>query len=92
MIDLRKFAKGKECQVRAIGICNFDPETTVLAHIRRRGVAGVGQKPHDLIAVHACSNCHDAMDGRAGIMNEISDTDLLDAVCGTLEVVGKEIA
>ncbi|MCB7129981.1 MAG: DUF1364 family protein, partial [Candidatus Brocadiales bacterium] len=39
--DLREFAEGKECQLRLIGICNFDPATTVLAHVRRGGVAGM---------------------------------------------------
>ena len=33
-IDYRKEAKGRECMVRLPGICNFNPETTVLAHYR----------------------------------------------------------
>ncbi|MWQ11334.1 nuclease domain-containing protein, partial [Glaesserella parasuis] len=27
-IDLRKEAKGRECQVRLPGVCNFNAETT----------------------------------------------------------------
>ncbi|ECK2143415.1 DUF1364 domain-containing protein, partial [Salmonella enterica subsp. enterica serovar Enteritidis] len=32
MADLRKAARGRECQVRIPGYCNHNPETTVLAH------------------------------------------------------------
>lgn len=64
MSDLRTFARGKPCMVRLAGICNFNPETTVLAHIRRANVAGMGQKPSNFAAVWACSSCHDAIDGR----------------------------
>jgi hypothetical protein len=65
MKDLRTFARGKPCMVRLAGICNFNPETTVLAHIRRANVAGMGQKPSNLCALFACSACHDVIDGRA---------------------------
>ena len=50
--------------VRLIGVCNFNAETTILAHIRRGSVAGVGAKPPDTCAVWACSACHDVIDGR----------------------------
>lgn len=64
MKDLRSFARGKPCMVRLAGICNFNPETTVLAHIRRGNVAGMGQKPGNIAAVWACSACHDCIDSR----------------------------
>ena len=32
MANLRKEARGRECQVRIYGVCNGNPETTVLAH------------------------------------------------------------
>ena len=79
--NLRQFAKGKPCMVRLVGICNFDPQTTILAHIRRAGVAGMGQKPPDTCAVWACSACHDEIDRRTRNrrLSEI-DGDLLDAL------------
>jgi Protein of unknown function (DUF1364) len=49
--------------VRAPGVCNFDPETTVLAHFRMD--TGMGQKPLDLVGSWACSSCHDILDRRA---------------------------
>jgi len=58
-VDLRKMAKGQDCQIRAPG-CNFNPETTVLAHL---GGAGMGLKKHDLFGAWACCDCHALVDG-----------------------------
>ena len=51
--------------VRLVGICNHNPETTVLAHIRMPGISGMGMKADDLLGAWACSNCHDAIDRRS---------------------------
>ena len=61
---LRQSAKGEGCTLR-LGCCNHDPATTVLAHLRFFAWAGMAQKPDDLLAVFACSDCHDALDRRA---------------------------
>ena len=63
MTDLRTAAKGENCEIRS-PICNYDPQTTVLAHYRLVGISGIGLKSPDLIAAHACSDCHDLVDGR----------------------------
>lgn len=60
---LRASARGEQCTLRLVGICNFNPETVVLAHIGKGG--GMGSKCGDNMAVFACSNCHDVIDGRA---------------------------
>lgn len=65
MANLRKLAKGQECQVRIPGVCNFNNETTVLAHTPIKGIHGMGMKCPDLIGTWCCSNCHDVIDGRA---------------------------
>ena len=57
----RKLAKGRDCQVRVPGVCNFNPETTILAHL---GGSGIGQKRDDRHASWSCSDCHDAIDLR----------------------------
>ena len=62
---LRKAAKGRGCLVRLPHICNFNNETTVLAHYRLAGISGMGIKSDDLIGAWACSACHDAIDRRA---------------------------
>lgn len=64
MANLRNLARGMPCQVRVPGYCNFDPETTVLAHDNLSGLGGMGMKVPDLLAAHCCSRCHDVIDGR----------------------------
>ena len=56
-----KAAKGQECLVRIPGVCNFDPDTTVFAHLPSGGWA---MKSRDIFGAFACSDCHDALDGR----------------------------
>lgn len=63
MSKLRQSAKGMPCTLQ-LECCNHNCETTVLAHIRLGFNAGFGQKPPDHHALFACSNCHDAIDGR----------------------------
>lgn len=61
MGKLRKSARGRECQVRLPGVCNFNPETVVLAHLAG---GGMGMKKPDLQGAFCCSSCHDVLDGR----------------------------
>lgn len=62
-VNLREMARGQPCMVRS-HYCSFDPETTVLAHLRAYGSAGMGMKPPDTIGVWACHECHALLDGR----------------------------
>ena len=57
-MNLRREAMGKECQVRYEGICNGDPATTVLAHVRLIGMSGLGIKSPDVLGAWCCSSCH----------------------------------
>ncbi len=64
MTNYRKLAKGQPCLIRLPG-CNHNPETTVTAHYRLAGYAGIGMKPDDYDwGAWACSACHDLVDGR----------------------------
>ena len=65
MADLRKLARDRPCMVRLPGICNRNPETTVLAHYRLSGMSGIGMKSPDVIGSWCCSDCHDAVDRRS---------------------------
>lgn len=56
--NFRKAARGRPCTLRVPGVCNRNPETTVLAHINTE-FKGVALKSPDLCAVRACSDCHD---------------------------------
>lgn len=42
MANLRKEARGRECQIRIPGVCNGNPETVVLTHYRLAGTCGNG--------------------------------------------------
>lgn len=93
MVNLRKLARGQPCLVRLPG-CDGGGETTVLAHIRRANVAGVGQKPPDLCGVYACARCHDLIDGRSHAANlGKADIDhaLFYGLLRTLAIVSREM-
>ena len=61
-VNLRQYARDKECQIRLPGVCSFDTSTTVLAHLRHIGISGIGLKAHDILGAHACWNCHTYVD------------------------------
>jgi len=63
-LTLEKLAKGQSCYMRLPAICNGNPETTVLCHIRRGNIGGTSIKPASICAVPMCFDCHNAYDGR----------------------------
>lgn len=66
-MNLKALARDKPCMVRLVGICNHNPETTVLAHVRVVGISGMGMKSPDLLGAWCCSSCHDAIDRRSNM-------------------------
>lgn len=58
---LRDSAKGQPCTLEIVGVCNHDPATVVLAHIRDE-TKGMGKKALDISACFACSSCHTHLD------------------------------
>lgn len=77
---LRDSARGQSCTLRLEAHCNHDSATVVLAHLRinHRGMA---IKSPDIFAVHACSACHDVLDGR--VVGYIEPRDILRALAET---------
>lgn len=64
-MNLRKEAKGRECQIRIPGVCSGNSETVVLCHIHKPSISGgTGLKAHDLLAAWGCRACHDVVDMR----------------------------
>jgi len=53
-------ARGEDCQIRIPGVCNFNNETTVPAHLNG---GGMGLKHNDIFIAYACSSCHSCVDG-----------------------------
>ncbi len=90
-MNLRKFAQGKECQIRAYGVCNGDNNTVIWAHVRKGGVGGMGMKPPDLCGVLACSSCHDLLDGRLKTEYTVIQIEAmaLHGMCRTMAMVSK---
>lgn len=77
---LRESARMQDCSLRIPGICNFNPETTVLCHLPC-GQKGVGMKSPDQMAVFGCSDCHTFIDGPR--FSELSATHILTALAET---------
>lgn len=59
----RAMAKGQDCTLNIIGICNYNPETSVLAHFPDE-TKGIGKKSDDISSGVSCSSCHDCVDNR----------------------------
>jgi hypothetical protein len=72
-------------------MCNFNAETTVLAHYRLAGTCGMGIKPLDLIGAWACSDCHNLIDGRhtSAFSREQLDLMHLEGMCRTIQALHK---
>lgn len=64
---LRNSARGRECTMHVAGVCNHNPDTTVLAHINTDG-SSMGAKTDDFSACFACSDCHAWHDHNKGSM------------------------
>ena len=60
---MRDSAMGEECTFRIPGVCNGNPDTTVLCHLPDES-HGMGRKSDDISAAYGCSSCHDVLDGR----------------------------
>jgi len=78
---LKDSAKGQSCTLR-LTCCNANSGTTVLAHLPI-GQKGMGMKRDDFCACFACSDCHDAIDGRTNA--EFTEADLMRAWHETLK-------
>jgi hypothetical protein len=90
-MSLRTLARGQPCYLRLIG-CTGNPEQTVLAHIRRGNIAGMGQKPCDLAATPCCDFCHGCYDGRYkahGYTRTELDAEMLRALCQWLDFLNR---
>ena len=65
MSRITESARGQECAVRIIGVCNGNTETVVWAHANVMAAGkGRGLKAPDFLGAYACSSCHDVYDGR----------------------------
>jgi len=76
----RRAARGRDCTLMLLGVCNRDPATTVLCHSNRLADGkGMGLKAPDSAACFGCSDCHDVLDGRRPLPDWITRQQLEDA-------------
>ena len=62
---LRKSAKGQDCTLNVVHVCNYNSETTVLCHLDGED-KGMALKSPDHFAVYGCSACHSWLDQHNG--------------------------
>ncbi|MBQ1763073.1 MAG: DUF1364 family protein [Aquincola sp.] len=64
--SIRDSARGEQCQVRIVGACTHNPETTIWSHAPL-GAAGKGRgiKAIDLAGAYCCTACDAVIDGQA---------------------------
>ncbi len=62
MSKISESARMQDCLIRIPGVCNRNPETTVLCH--EPAGSGLALKYPDTEAAYGCSACHDEIDGR----------------------------
>ena len=91
-MNLRDYARGMPCMIRMPGICNGDPATTVLCHLRMVGITGMGMKANDLLGAWGCSACHKyvdthGIDGRTALLEGMARTQALILDRGLVKVV-----
>jgi len=63
---IRDSARGEACTLNIANVCNYNPETTVFAHLPDES-HGIGRKSDDISGAFCCSSCHDILDMRVQI-------------------------
>lgn len=58
---IRESARGEACTLNIARVCNYNNETTVLAHLPDES-NGMGTKADDISACYACGDCHQLID------------------------------
>lgn len=90
---IKASARGKECQVRYVGICMRDPACTIWSHARwgaqlGEGGKGMGTKADDLAGAYACTACDAAFDQMTNAGEMTRDELDLDWLMGHLRSLG----
>lgn len=82
---VRDDARNRHCTLHIPGVCRQDPAYTVGCHLRLFGLAGMGEKPDDILIVDGCDRCHAILDNRAAWADAAFEwDDLLRALMVTL--------
>ena len=85
---LRDSARGKACTLRA-DCCSDNGLNVMLCHVPLKGMAGTGQKAHDIHAFYGCMACHYYVDNEHRGDDSIC-VDVLRAVFETQSIMYEE--
>lgn len=90
---IKASARGKDCQVRYVGICSHDATHTIWSHARwgaQLGEAGrgMGTKADDLAGAYACTECDAAFDQMTNAGDYTREALDLDWLLGHLRSLG----
>lgn len=67
--QVRDSARGEDCTLNIAGVCSYDTNETILAHLPDES-SGASLKADDISACYSCAACHDAIDRRNNAMPE----------------------
>lgn len=56
--SITRLARGQPCEIRLVGICNGNEQTTVPCHYRLSGLSGMSFIPDAFMVAWGCSACH----------------------------------
>lgn len=88
----RRAARGRDCTLMLLGVCNRDPATTVLCHSNRLADGkGMGLKAPNSAACFGCSDCHDVLDGRRPLPGWMTRQQLEDAFDHAMVITQKQL-
>jgi hypothetical protein len=88
----RRGARGRDCTLMLLGVCNRDPATTVLCHSNRLADGkGMGLKSPDSKACFGCSDCHDVLDARRPLPSWITRQQLEDAFDRAMAITQEQL-
>lgn len=78
MSAITESARGEMCQIRMVGVCNHNRETTVWCHANGSAAGkGIGMKSPDILGAFGCSGCHDLVDRRRPLPAGMTRSDVL---------------
>ena len=85
---ITKLAKGQPCEIRLVGICNGNEETTVPCHYRLAGQSGMGFIPPVFMVAWGCSSCHAYVDSHHDTDTRLAHAEAVFRTLGKLKKMG----
>ena len=88
---ITKLAKGQPCEIRLVGICNRNDETTVPCHYRLSGLSGAAYIPPVFMFAFGCSACHAFVDSHHDAETRLSHAEGCFRTLAKLKAMGANL-